>query len=159
MSNARKGEVDLILFEDDPNLERRHYTLRFSNVSHIEMENLLNLEQSEILARINTGRIGPRLITAMFYGATRKFHRREFPTTGEVDDLMDEIADEAEDPDKETERLAITLMAAYTKVAPDELAALMGGEEPKRDSHRFAAPKDQDKPTRKPKQKAAKKTT
>ncbi len=152
MANSSKGEVDLVLFEDDPNLEKRSYVLKFTNSGHREMEDLLNIEQSEILARIDTGRIGPRIITALFYGATRRFHRRDFPTVGEIDDLMDLVDDEAENPDKEGERMAIALIAAYTKSNPSEIEARMMGEDPKANSD-SAGPKDQDKPTRKPRQK------
>lgn len=124
------------------------------------MEDFLNIEQSEVLARINTGRIGPRLITAMFFGATRRHHRRDFPTVAEIDDLMDEIDDVAEDPDKEGERMAIALIAAYTKSQPSDIEARIMGEEPRKGPDRGpdeAAPKDQDKPssTRKPKQKSS----
>ncbi len=155
MANPHKGEVDLVLFEDDPNLEKRSYVLKFTNSGHREMEDLLNIEQSEILARIDTGRIGPRIITALFYGATRRFHRRDFPTVAEIDDLMDEIDDEAENPDKEGERMAIALIAAYTRSNPSDIEARMMGEEPKaQDEVVSAGPKDQDKPTRKPRQKS-----
>lgn len=130
MANPTKGEVDLVLFEDDPNLERRHYTLKFSNSGHREMEDFLDIEQSEVLARINTGRIGRRLISALLYGATRKFHRRDFPSIADVDDLMDEIDDDAEDADKETQALAIALIAAYTRSNPSDIEARILGEEP-----------------------------
>lgn len=160
MANPTKGEVSLVLFEDDENLDRKQYTLKFSNAGHREMEDFLDIEQSEVLGRFHTGRVGRRLLNAVFYGATRKFHRRDFPTVLEVDDLLDQIDDEAEDTEAELRKLAVASYAAYTRNDPSEIEAGILGEEPKSNGSSGATeagPKeDQDKPKRKPAQKPAK---
>lgn len=160
MANPTKGEVSLVLFEDDPNLDTRRYTLKFSNSGHREMEDFLDIEQSEVMARIDTGRVGARILTALLFGATRKFHRRELPSIVDIDELMDTIADDAEDFGKESRALSVALIAAYTRSNPSDIEAQILGEEPaSRNGSNGASeevPKDQDKPTRKPKQKPAK---
>lgn len=169
MANPHKGEVSLVLFEDDPNIKRRSYTLKFNTAGQVEMENWLDLENSEIAEKLfglgpdGRQKMGSRLTAGLLLGATRRHHARELPTIYDIFELMDEV-EEAEDSDAETIKIGKALVAAYTKSNPDEIEAEIMGQEPGENGSEAngskAAPKDQDKPTRKPKaplkQKAAK---
>ncbi len=121
------------------------------------MEDFLGMESSEILAKINTGRLGARIVTGLFWGATRKFHARDFPSVADVDAYMDEIDDEADDDSKAGQNILVALVAAYTRSNPSEIeAALMGeeaGQQPSTNGN--AAPKGRGK--KKPPAKTAKK--
>jgi hypothetical protein len=136
MANPTKGEVSLVLFEDDESLQTRRYTLKFSNSGHREMESYFTqafgnpTAQADILSMLDQGSVGPTVLTGLFFGATRKFHRRQFPSIAEVDDLMDEIEEEAEDFGKESRALSIALVAAFTKSNPSDIEARILGEEP-----------------------------
>lgn len=128
MADIARGEVGLdIKFDKD---RTDHFILKFTNSGHRAMEDFLGVESSEIIWRINTGRLGARIITGLFYGATRKFHRNEFPDIDSIDAYMDEIDDEAEEQDEAAQSMLIALIAAYTKSNPSDIeAALMGEEE------------------------------
>jgi hypothetical protein len=169
VANPEKGEVDLILFEDDPE-KRKHYTLRFTAGGRREMEDFLDLDTSDIELKIfgdptdpdRRIKAGYRLTVGLFFGATRKYHRRDFPTIHEIDELMDLIDDEADDPSAEGQKLWVALIAAYTKSSVSDIEARLMGEQPSQARQKpgeangsSSGPKDQDKPTRKPKQKAA----
>lgn len=127
MANPERGEVGLdVPFTDD---RTDHFILKFTNSGHRAMEDFLNMESSEIVWRINSGRLGARLVTGMFWGATRKFHRNEFPDVDSVDDYMDEIDDEAENQDAAAQKMLIALIAAYTKSNPSDIETALMGEE------------------------------
>lgn len=130
MANRARGEVSLVLFEHDENLDTRRFTLKFSNGGIREMEDLLDMERSEIDGRLNQGKYGPRLMTGLFFGATRKFHRYDLPVVESVDELFDSIDDDAEDPGRETVKLSAALTAAWTGANPDDVEARLMGEEP-----------------------------
>ncbi len=110
------------------------------------MEDFLGMESSEILSKINTGRLGARIVTGLFWGATRKFHRNDFPDVSDVDDYMDEIDDEADDDSKAGQNILVALVAAYTRSNPSEIeAALMGEEAEQPSTNGNAAPKGRGK--------------
>lgn len=88
------------------------------------------MESSEIMDRINTGRVGARIVTGLFFGATRKFHRNDFPSVDDIDDYMDEIDDEADDDSEAGKAMLVALVAAYTRSNPSEIEAALMGEEP-----------------------------
>ncbi len=137
MANPSRGEVPLDIRFDKDRTDR--FVLKFSNAGHRAMEDFLNMESPEIIARITTGRIGARMITGLFYGATRKFHREDFPFVSDVDDYMDEIDEEAEEDEGErAQGIFSALVAAYTKSNPSEIEAEFFGED-KRSSEKKAS--------------------
>lgn len=130
LANRARGEVSLVLFEDDEQLDTRRFTLKFSNGGVREMEDLLDMERSEIDERLNSNKFGSRLMTGLLFAATRKFHRRELPVVESIDDLFDAIDDDAEDPERETIKLSAAVSAAWTGANPDEIEARLMGVEP-----------------------------
>lgn len=99
--------------------------LVFTNAGMRAAEDMLDIEQSEILFRMNTGKVGARLMTALIFGATRKYHRQKFPSLGDVDDFMDRLEDESEDYDEDAKNLSVALIAAFTNANPTEIEAAM----------------------------------
>jgi hypothetical protein len=146
MADIARGEVSL----DVPfNKERTDtFILKYTNSGHRAMEDFLGMEDSEIVERINTGRLGTRLVTGLFWGATRKFHRTEFPDINSVDEYMDEIDDESDQQDEAAKNIIVALVAAYTKSNPSDLEAALMGEE--------AGPKAPKKPVKRAPKKASK---
>lgn len=127
ISNPERGEVSLdIPFNKD---RTDHFVLKFSNAGHRAMEDFLSMESSEILWRINTGKIGARIVTGLFWGATRKFHRNDFQSIDDVDDYMDEIDDEADDDSEAGKKILVALVAAYTGSNPTDIETSLMGEE------------------------------
>lgn len=59
--------------------EDERYLLTFNNAGRAVAEETLSMEWPEIGAKIDAVGIGPRLQAALFLGATRKHHRRDFP--------------------------------------------------------------------------------
>ena len=149
MANTSRGEVSLDLeFED----RKDHWVFRFTNAGHRATEDFLNMETSEIMSRVASGRVGMRLTTGLLLGATRKYHSDDFPTVSSIDDYMDQIDDEAKDASKSAQDLLVALVAAYTKSNPSDIEAALLGEE-----NTPEAPKGgRGKPT--PKKSTAKKT-
>lgn len=144
MANPSKHEYPI-------KVGRETYTLRFSNAGHREAEDFLGMDGDTLQMRVGQGRLGSRVLTALMWGGTRKYHRDDLRDVEAIDDLMDEITEQYED-DETGERardgFVLPLMAAYLRKTPDELRRRMNGEEEE-------APKDQDKPKGKPKIKAA----
>lgn len=122
MSNPERGEVSLDILD-------KHLVLKFSNAGRRAMEDFLDIEISEIDARVNTGRIGSRMLTGMFWGATRKHEARKFPSIADVDEFMDELDDADEDADGEiTKELVVALIAAYNRSTTSETEARLFGD-------------------------------
>lgn len=119
MANPDRGEVDYY-FED------KHYTLKFSNAGRRVAEAELNMEAPEITRKLSTGG-GARILTALFYGATRKFHARDFPNMAFCDQHMDAIEDAGQEAAIE---LYISVAAAYLRVDKADLKRQILGEEP-----------------------------
>ena len=124
MANPHKGEVDFS-FND------KNYTLKFTNSGRVAAETELDMEAPEINAKMDKGGPGPRIVSALFFGATRKFHLRDFPNMQAVHAFMDEI-EEADDDieeadDKHYLDLIISLMAAYMRTSKKELQDRMKG--------------------------------
>ncbi len=144
ITNVERGEISLdVPFDKD---RKDHYVLKFSNAGHRAMEDFLGMESSEILAKINDGRLGARIVTGLFWGATRKFHRNDFPSVADVDDYMDEIDDEADDASEAGQNILVALVAAYTRSNPSDIeAALMGEEAEQPSTNGNAAPKGRGK--------------
>ncbi|MGF1472218.1 MAG: hypothetical protein ACFB50_10820, partial [Rubrobacteraceae bacterium] len=130
LSNPSRGEI---AFDYDG----KHMVLKFSNAGRRAMEDFLDLERSEIDDRLDAGKFGERLMTGLFWGATRKFHRMDFPTIDQVDDLMDDLDD---DPEGAQECL-ISLIAAYTREPKDVVRKRVEGEP---EPGNLEAPKDEE---------------
>ena len=113
MANPERGEVR---FEFDG----KSYTFKFSNAGKRAMQSFTGWDGLEIADRINTGRFDESLITGLFFGATRKFHARQFPNDATVDNFIDRINDE-EDENESTRELLVTLLAAYLRQDPKEI--------------------------------------
>ena len=125
MANPHRGEVS---YEFDG----KHYVLKFTNSGRIAVEDMLNMEEGEILQRI--GQAGSRIKTALFFGATRKYHARDFPNAAAASSFMDEHADAKDDAEDGGEELEIdliaSLLAAYLRQDKEEMVKRFKGEEP-----------------------------
>lgn len=125
MANPERGEVDF-------DFNGKRYVLKFNNAGRRVVEEELGLDAPEITARLvgAVGRgAGPRIFSALFFGATRKYHARDFPVPQTVDLFMDSIEeadDEAENSDNQTE-LAFSLMAAFLRQPKQQLKDALSG--------------------------------
>ena len=104
---------------------------KFNNDGRMAVENQLGMEAGEIGAKI--GAAGPRITTALFWGATRKHHRREFPNPQAVSNFMDEFEDLKDDAGEEEGRemeldLSVSLLAAWLRQDKQELLDRLNGE-------------------------------
>lgn len=136
MANPSRGEVAFD-FEDAVNPEHRRLVFKFSNAGKRAVEEQLGMERPEIVRKIDEGNIGDRLLAALLFGGTRKFHARQFPNPSYVDRYLDDLDDEDEDGSLQFD-LAISLIAAYMRIpksaledpgdAPEEDASARGGE-------------------------------
>ncbi|MDP9475780.1 MAG: hypothetical protein M3R38_08835 [Actinomycetota bacterium] len=129
MANPNRGEVD---YDNPTSTGPNTMTLKFSNSGRRATEDMLNMESQEILRKLDSA--GDRIKTALFWGATRKHHMRDFPSLPTVDNWMDEFADakdDAEDGGQELEIDLITsLMAAYLRRDKKELQRIIEGNTP-----------------------------
>lgn len=123
ITKERRREVPVKLLGDT-------YILVFTTAGMVAAEDTLDVEQSEIQYRLETGRVGARLIRALLFGATRKYHRQTFRSPDEVGAFLDRLEEESEDYDGDTEKLSVALMAAFTNSSPDEIEKRMMGEKP-----------------------------
>ncbi len=109
---------------------------------------MLDMESQEILRKLDSA--GDRIKTALFWGATRKNHMREFPSLPTVDSWFDDFADakdEAEDDGAALEIDLITsLMAAYLRRDKKELQRIIEGNDPEEEEAPKAAKKEKEKP-------------
>lgn len=108
-----------------------NYLLVFNNAGIRATEDTLDIEQSEIIFKLNTGRVGARLMSGLFFGATRKYHRRAFPTLDSVDDFMDRLEDveDEERQEEDAKNLSVAIMAAFTNANPTDIEAQLFAED------------------------------
>lgn len=112
MANPTRGEVDYVF-------DGKHYTFKFGNAGKRATEDMLDMESSDIMRKLDAP--GDRIKTALFFGATRKHHLRDFPNLGMVDRFMDDITDAKDDcetPEEAQEievELLSSLYAAYLR--------------------------------------------
>lgn len=130
MANPQAGEVSYV-FNDGKN--EKHYTFKFSNRGKVETETQAEMSRQEILRSLDTG-FSDKVRTALFWGATRKFHARDFPNVAMVDGFYDDFDDaiaEAEDGGWELQQeLVSALMAAFLRADKNEFKRRMQGEAP-----------------------------
>lgn len=134
MANPSRGEVDYETPDGIPG--PRALTLKFSNAGRRAAEDMLDMESGEIMQ--NLGKVGPgdRIKTALFFGATRKHHARDFPNVFAVDNFMDDFADAKEDAEEASEGAALdmeleliaSLLAAYQRTDKKGLLKRFRGE-------------------------------
>jgi len=115
MSNDTRGEVtfDLPALDDGPT---KRYRLKFNNAGRKALESEAGMSQPEIDFALATGKVGPTLLSAMLWGATRMFHSRQVRSTALVDTIMDQ-AEEVE----AMEDLSLSLIAAYSRRTKAEI--------------------------------------
>lgn len=148
MANPTRGEVDFKFATADG--EDRHYTFKFSNAGRRAMEDALGMEAPEINMKLDTGQVGPRVLSALLFGATRKFHARQLPSMNAIDALMDAIDEADEEVEGDTPNgteLFLAIASAYLRVDKKELRERMEGgappeeEDPKAEKKAKAEPK------------------
>ena len=134
MANPSRGEVDYNPPEGCPGPSA--LTLKFSNAGRRAAEDMLDMESGQIME--NLGKTGPgdRIKTALFFGATRKHHARDFPNVFAVDNFMDDFTDAKEDAEEASEGSALdmefdliaSLLAAYQRTDKKVLLKRFKGE-------------------------------
>lgn len=107
MDNPERGEVGFTF-------GGKTLTFKFSNAGKRAVESALEMEKSDIVRKISTYSVGDRMISALFFGATRKYHARDFTSLSAVDDYLDLVAD-SEDADELDLDLTACLIAAYLR--------------------------------------------
>lgn len=122
MANPHRGEVDYYFGE-------KHYILKFSNQGHCVTEEWLGLDGPEILSRLSTP--GPRILTGILFGATRKYHARDLPNIMFCHNFMDEVREAGAE---EYDDLRTSLAAAYLGIGKEELIRRMSPPTPEEDS-------------------------
>lgn len=142
MANPSRGEVDFSFLLDG---EEQSYTLKFSNAGRRAMEDELAMEAPEINAKIDAGQIGPRILSALLYGATRKFHARALPTMMAIDNLMDDIDEASQENAEVGTDLFASLASAYLRTDKKVILERMKGEEPEPEEDPKEDPKEEPK--------------
>ena len=147
MANPSRGEVDYNPPEGCPG--PKALTLKFSNAGRRAAEDMLDMESGQIME--NLGKTGPgdRIKTALFFGATRKHHARDFPNVFAVDNFMDDFTDAKEDAEEASEGSALdmeleliaSLLAAYQRKDKKVLLKMFKGELDASDEAEEEAPK------------------
>lgn len=131
MANPHKGEVDYY-FDD------KHYIFKFSNQGHCVTEEWLGLDGPVILGRL--GSPGPRILTGLLLGATRKYHAREFPNISFCHNFMDEVREAGAE---EFDDLRTSLAAAYLGIGKQELIRRMSPPSPEDNPDPEESPKEE----------------
>lgn len=122
MANPERGEVDF-------DFNGRRYVLKFSNAGKRVAERELNMSSPEITLKLFQTP-GNDIITVLFFGATRKFHSRDFPVLQAVDSLMDDIED-TDFANGNTDimlDLIHSIRAAFIRRPKEEVKKLFAGE-------------------------------
>ncbi|QIN79595.1 hypothetical protein GBA65_14900 [Rubrobacter marinus] len=86
MANQERGERALKLGD-------KQFTLKFTTSSYCELEDVLDMEASEIERKFAGGRVGFRILRALIWAGTRKHHRQELRSLPQVNDIMDDMDD------------------------------------------------------------------
>lgn len=126
------------------------YSLILNNAGRAFVESELDMELPEIDAKINEFGIGPRLQAGLFFGATRKHHRRQFQSIGAVYELLDEIEEAGEET--QIDFLA-SLMSTLRGTDKERWVKLLNGEDIEDEEDNEEAPKGK---TKSPKKKSTK---
>ncbi len=124
MANPERNEVDFSFGDNS-------YTFKFSNAGRRELESQLDMEMPAINEKLAAGQIGPRILSALVFGATRKYHGRQFPNMTAVDNLLDSIEDADEDADgaPNATELFLSVASAFLGVDKKTLSERMGKAE------------------------------
>ena len=142
-------------YEFDVKIGGKTYTMVFRNRDHMAAEDLLGMDGDMLEQRVGRG-MGKRIRTALVWGGTRKYHENDIPDMDTLDDVMTDFTDQlsrADDPEKAADDLLFPILGAYLRRTPQELKDERARQIQGRKDD---GPKDQDKPTRKPKPKAVK---
>lgn len=126
--------------------EDERYMLVLNNAGRAVCEELLGMELPEIDAKINEFGIGPRLQAGLFFGATRKHHRRQFQSIGTVYEFLDEIEDAGEET--QIDFLA-SLMSTLRGTDKGRWLKLLNGEDIEDEEDNEEAPKGKKSPKKK----------
>ena len=89
MANREAGERDLTI-------GGQNFVLKFSIGAFMELESQLGMSAGEIEQELTQGHVGFRLLHAMIWAGTRKHHRQEVRTPGQLLQLMEDAFDEGE---------------------------------------------------------------
>ncbi len=124
MPNPDRHEITFELGEGSG---AKRYLLTFNNAGRRAAEDALDMEWPEIGETIDESGPGSRIQSALLFGASRKYHRRDVPNMAAVDALMDKV----EDADEETqvEFLAV-LMALFFRSDKETWIKILNGEPP-----------------------------
>ena len=106
-------------------LDGKRYLLTFNNAGRRAAEDQLGMEWPQIGEKINESGPGYRIQSALFFGATRKYHRRDVPHIGMVDEVMDKVEDS--DEDTVTDFVA-SLMACFFRGEKETWRKILMGE-------------------------------
>lgn len=153
MANPSKGEVPFDFKDAEGN--DHHFVFRFTNEGKRLTEEAANMTRGEILQTLNFGQ-GDSIMSALFYGATRKNHKREFPMwPRSVDTFFDDVFDPASDEHEPAEdelplemELFISLVAAYQRIEKNTIRRQILGELD--DTEPEEAPKDKKQKNKEP---------
>ena len=120
MANPDRHEIQF-------KLEDKRYLLTFNNEGKRIAEEVIGMGWPAISEVIDREGLGFRLQTGLFFGASRKYHRRDFPNLAAVDTLLDTL----EDADEETQTDFIaTLIALFLRDSKEEWVKRLNGELP-----------------------------
>jgi hypothetical protein len=152
MANPHKGEVPFTFEDEEGN--RQHFVFRFSNEGKRLTESAAGMTKGEIMQALNSGD-ADGIKSALFWGATRKNHRREFPVWPQsvdnfFDDVFDPVADEHEPGDGEIPLhldLLMSLISAYQKRDKAEMLKAFFGDDDEEASEPEAPKAKRKKPT------------
>ncbi len=120
MPNPDRHEITFELGE-------KRYLLTFNNAGRRAAEDTLGMEWPEIGEKINESGPGYRIQSGLFFGATRKYHRRDVPNMAAVDAVMDKVEDS--DEETVTDFLA-TLMALFFQGEKETWRKILEGSDP-----------------------------
>lgn len=123
MPNPDRHEITFELGEGSG---AKRYLLTFNNAGRRAAEDTLGMEWPEIGEKINESGPGYRIQSGLFFGATRKYHRRDVPNMAAVDAVMDKVEDS--DEETVTDFLA-TLMALFFQGEKETWRKILSGED------------------------------
>jgi hypothetical protein len=118
VTNPDKHEIPFRLGE-------KQYLLTFNNEGKRVAEDVIGMGWPKIGETIDREGMGFKLQTGLFFGASRKYHRRDFPNIATVDALLDKL--EEADDETQTEFVA-TLIALYLRDKKEEWVKRLNGE-------------------------------
>lgn len=140
MANPHKGEIEYIFttFADNGERVEKYYTLKLNNEGKSAAEEFLGVQGQALAQMIDQG-MGSRLRAALFFGATRKFHARDFPRIQpHVFEFLDELDDAVQAVEQEEgidmmRELDSSLLAAFMRTDKKRIKNLLSGIPPDED--------------------------